>query len=449
MSSRRADGPARAPSRRTGNAGSPARRATRYSGRFTPVLDEAESRPAALPHLSPPHLPRKCRHRGRRLPAVVKGISPLTSEQWIGQRVFLGIGVAALLAAAGYLLKLSFDRNWITPVMRCLGGVGAGVVVGAIGWRLHSRYRTYGAALIGAGAGIIYLSVWAAAKLYGVVPSAPGIVGLALVSVALAMIAYAINVEALGTAAALGAFMAPVLSGKAGPTPISCSSIWPAWRWASVSSPRGGTGGSPCSSSPRAISAWGSPAPRSGRSPGPCSSTVWAAGRRDCSSVARAVVGNTAPHVFRRVVAAGCRQRSDRDALGHPGRGDHSRGARLVARLRAPPRAPDPHASPRAASNHRRRGVPGVVGGRSLLFLRHAVSSRVGVARRGAGPVRRHAGPRGARRRDSLPPRRLSPATAPVRGGGRGGRRHRGHTALGGPAAGLRPARPRARVGYA
>jgi uncharacterized membrane protein len=149
----------------------------------------------------------------------VRGASPITSEQWIGQRVFLGIGVAALLAAAGYLLKLSFDRNWITPVMRCAGGVAAGIVVGALGWRLLGRYRTYGAALIGAGAGIIYLSVWAAGRLYGVVPSATGIIGLALVSVALAMIAYAIDVEALGTTAALGAFFAPVLLGESRANP--------------------------------------------------------------------------------------------------------------------------------------------------------------------------------------------------------------------------------------
>ncbi len=190
-----------------------------------PVLEEAKA-PAPTPKPAPepaaPRTPLSSAQapppppppRPAPAPGTVRGISPLTSEQWIGQRVFLGIGVAALLAAAGYLLKLSFDRNWITPVMRCLGGVGAGVVVGAIGWRLHPRYRTYGAALIGAGAGIIYLSVWAAARLYGVVPSAPGIVGLALVSVALAMIAYAIDVEALGAAAALGAFFAPVLLGE-------------------------------------------------------------------------------------------------------------------------------------------------------------------------------------------------------------------------------------------
>jgi uncharacterized membrane protein len=128
--------------------------------------------------------------------------------------VFLGIGVVALLMATGYLLKLSFDRNWISPALRCIGGSLAGLVVGALGWRLEPKYRTYGAALVGAGAGIIYLSIWAACRLYGVLPSATGIVGLALVSVALAMIAYAINVEALGITAALGAFFAPVLLGQ-------------------------------------------------------------------------------------------------------------------------------------------------------------------------------------------------------------------------------------------
>jgi hypothetical protein len=138
----------------------------------------------------------------------------LDSERWIGQRVFLGIGVVALLMAAGYLLKLSFDRNWVSPAMRCIGGSIAGLAVGALGWRLEPRYRTYGAALIGAGAGIIYLCIWAACKLYGVLPSATGIVGLALVSVALAMIAYAINIEALGVTAALGACFAPILLGQ-------------------------------------------------------------------------------------------------------------------------------------------------------------------------------------------------------------------------------------------
>lgn len=139
--------------------------------------------------------------------------SPI-DEQWIGQRGLLAIGVLALLMATGYLLKLSFDRGWVPPIMRCVGGVALGIGVGAIGWRLHRRYRTYGAALIGCGAGIVYLSVWAACRLYQVVPPSPGVVGLALVSIALAMVAYAINAEALGATAALGAFLAPALLGR-------------------------------------------------------------------------------------------------------------------------------------------------------------------------------------------------------------------------------------------
>ncbi|MEO8090144.1 MAG: DUF2339 domain-containing protein [Gemmatimonadales bacterium] len=163
------------------------------------VVASSSKQPLPPPAAAP--LPRR--------PAVL-----LSSEQWIGQRVLLAVGVVALILAAGYLLRLSFDRGWISPIMRCIGGALSDIVVGAVGWKLQPRYRTYGAALVGCGAAIIYLSVWAAARLYGVLPPTTGLVGLALVSVALAMIAYAIDVEALGTSAALGAFFAPILLGR-------------------------------------------------------------------------------------------------------------------------------------------------------------------------------------------------------------------------------------------
>ncbi len=176
-----------------------------------PAAAASDPRPAAEPPALGPVKPRPAASPP---PIRPSARFPDFSEQWIGQRGLLAVGVFALLMATGYLLKLSFDRGWIPPIMRCIGGVLAGAVVGGIGWRLQQRYRTYGAALIGCGAGIVYLSVWAACRLYEVIPSTTGIVGLALVSVALALIAYAINVEALGTTAALGAFMAPVLLGQ-------------------------------------------------------------------------------------------------------------------------------------------------------------------------------------------------------------------------------------------
>ncbi len=139
---------------------------------------------------------------------------PGGTEAWLGQRGLLAIGVFALLLAAGYLLKLSFDRGWVSPLVRCVSGTLAGAGLGLLGWRLLPRYRTYGAALVGCGAGICYLAVWAASSLYGFVPPATGIAGLALVSLSLAAIAWAVDVEALAATATAGLLMAPVLLGQ-------------------------------------------------------------------------------------------------------------------------------------------------------------------------------------------------------------------------------------------
>ena len=143
--------------------------------------------------------------------------SPMINEQWLGQRGLLAVGVTFVILAAGYLLKLSFDRGWISPLMRCVTGAFAGGAIGYLGWYLHGRgTRTYGAALIGCGAAVMYLAVWAATRLYQFLPETPAIAALALVSLGLAAIALAIDVEALGATAALGAFFAPIVIGKAG-----------------------------------------------------------------------------------------------------------------------------------------------------------------------------------------------------------------------------------------
>jgi hypothetical protein len=150
-------------------------------------------------------------------PAVQRpsAAAQVDSEQWFGQRGLLAVGVVFLILAAGYLLKLSFERGWVSPGARCIGGALAGLVVGALGYRLHRKgLATYGAALIGCGAAIVYLAVWAASRLYQFLPPTSGIAALALISLALAAVAFIINVEALGATAALGAFLAPLLLGS-------------------------------------------------------------------------------------------------------------------------------------------------------------------------------------------------------------------------------------------
>ncbi len=140
------------------------------------------------------------------------------TEQWIGQRGILAVGVALLVLAAAYLLKLAIDRGWISPAVRCIGAAIAGMAISAVGWRLYARgLKTYGASLIGAGAAIIYLGVWAAARLFSLVSPTIGITGLAVVSLALVVIAYRLGVQPLAAAGAIGALFAPIVAGPDSP----------------------------------------------------------------------------------------------------------------------------------------------------------------------------------------------------------------------------------------
>ena len=153
------------------------------------------------------------------IPVPPAEVSParaaLDGEQWVGQRGLLAVGVLAVVLATGYLLKLSFDRGWISPLVRCLGGAASGGAIALLGRTVVRRgYRSYGLALVGTGAGIVYLTVWAASRLYGFLPPARGVGGMALVALGLAVAAWQLEAEPLATVAAAGAFMAPLVIGN-------------------------------------------------------------------------------------------------------------------------------------------------------------------------------------------------------------------------------------------
>lgn len=135
-------------------------------------------------------------------------------EQWFGQRGLLAVGVAALLIAAAFFLKYAFDRGWISPLFRAIGAVVAGIAVAAWG---HYRIaqgggmRRFGAAMIGAGGGLVYLGLWAAAGPYGLMERRIGILLLALTTVAATMLALHHEIEGLAIWALCGAYLAPLI----------------------------------------------------------------------------------------------------------------------------------------------------------------------------------------------------------------------------------------------
>lgn len=169
-------------------------------------------------------LPVRSRPRPRLEPAVESEPSTLAPapleaptpardlEEWFGQRGLLVVGVLALLAATAFFLKYAFDRGWIPPVIRSLLAVAVGVAVALWGeQRIRAGMRRYGAALIGAGGGLVYLGLWAAAGPYALVDRRVGVLLLAASTVTVTLLALHHEIEGLALWALAGAYLAPAL----------------------------------------------------------------------------------------------------------------------------------------------------------------------------------------------------------------------------------------------
>ena len=141
-------------------------------------------------------------------------------EQWFGQRGLLVVGVLALLTAAGFFLKYAFDRGWIAPVVRSLLAIVAGIALGAWGEaRIRGGLRRYGAAMIGAGGGLAYLGLWAAAGPYGLLERRIGVLLLAACTIVVTLLALRHEIEGLAIWALAGAYLAPILLPPPTPNP--------------------------------------------------------------------------------------------------------------------------------------------------------------------------------------------------------------------------------------
>jgi uncharacterized membrane protein len=185
--------------------------------RLTFVANAGEGRPPVRPpraQLDSPALPKV-------VPATNQ-TSPRSTdlEQWFGQRGLLAVGVAALLIAAAFFLKYAFDRGWVPPLLRSLLAIVVGIAVAAWGHeRITRGMRRYGASLIGAGGGLVYLGLWAAAGPYALVERRVGILLLAATTIGVTMLALHHQIEGLAIWALAGAYLAPLLLTPPVPNP--------------------------------------------------------------------------------------------------------------------------------------------------------------------------------------------------------------------------------------
>ena len=120
-------------------------------------------------------------------------------------------GIIVLFAGVGFLLKFAAEHS-LLPLELRLAGVGiAGFALVILGLRLAASRRAYALALQGGGVGLVYLDLYAAFALYGLL-SAPVALSMMLLAVLVAgCLAHRQDAQVLAVMGAIGGFAAPVL----------------------------------------------------------------------------------------------------------------------------------------------------------------------------------------------------------------------------------------------
>ena len=148
------------------------------------------------------------------MPNVLGGAVDAARNWLLGGNTIVRAGVLVLFVGLAFLAKFAADNALLPPELR-LAAIGAfGIALFVLGLRLRGRQPdklAYALTLQGAGVAVLYLTVFAAFRLYQFLPAGAAFGVLALVcafSTAIALLQNAMPMAFIGFA---GAFAAPIL----------------------------------------------------------------------------------------------------------------------------------------------------------------------------------------------------------------------------------------------
>jgi uncharacterized membrane protein len=129
-----------------------------------------------------------------------------------GGNTLVRAGVIVLFFGVAFLLRYMAEHTHVPIEFRLSGISLGGVALLVFGWRLRTTRSGYALAVQGGGVGILYLTVFAALRLYAVLPAAIAFPVLAVIAMLTALLAVLQNSIAFALLAVSGGFLAPVLA---------------------------------------------------------------------------------------------------------------------------------------------------------------------------------------------------------------------------------------------
>lgn len=123
------------------------------------------------------------------------------------------LGVVISFFGVAFLLKYAVDRQLlVVPIEFRLLAVAVGAIfMLGLGWRLRNKVKVYALSLQGGGVGILYLTIFAALRLYQLIPPGLAFVMLVALTAFTGMLAILQNARGMAWLGIAGGFLAPVL----------------------------------------------------------------------------------------------------------------------------------------------------------------------------------------------------------------------------------------------
>ncbi len=183
------------------------------------VLVQPDSQSPILPHLSSPFRPQDT-------VSDEKNIFGHIRDFFTRGNPVVRIGMVILFFGVGFLLKYAAEHQMFPIELRLAAVAIGGIVMLIIGWRLREHKKGYALILQGGAVGILYLDLFAASKLYHLIPMGLAfflMAGLVVLSGILAVLQDAQGLAAFGAA---GGFLAPILTSEGGGSHIMLFSYY-------------------------------------------------------------------------------------------------------------------------------------------------------------------------------------------------------------------------------
>jgi uncharacterized membrane protein len=148
-------------------------------------------------------------------PSQTAEIAPPPGESFesrLGSRIFNRIGIVAVLIGVAWFLKIAFDSRWLGSAGKVTAGGAAGLAlyIWSERFRRHG-YVAFSYSLKAVGAGLLYLSLWAAWSLFQLLTLPEAGAAMTLVAAANGLLAWQRNSEVMAFYAAIGGYLTPLL----------------------------------------------------------------------------------------------------------------------------------------------------------------------------------------------------------------------------------------------